>query len=176
ALPGGLIRAVVHALDGIGLSRTAIRRYSAISDTVRQRDDYFPAGATVEVIHHPTLPRPHAAQHPRVPPGAIFTASRLDGPKRLDWIVGAYIEAGIDTPLVIAGDGPRREALAKQAAGHPNIHLVGRLVDAELTAAYQSALFVPFVSDREDYGLITLEALQAGKPVLTCSDTAGVTR
>lgn len=175
ALPGGLIRAVVHALDDIGLSRTAIRRYSAISDTVRQRADYFPAGATVEVIHHPTLPRPHAKPHPRVPPGAIFTASRLDGPKRLDWIVGAYIEAGIDTPLVIAGDGPRREALEKQAAGHPNIHLVGRLVDAELTAAYQSALFVPFVPDREDYGLITLEALQAGKPVLTCSDTGGVT-
>lgn len=175
ALPGALIRAVVHGLDRIGLSRTAIRRYAAISATVRDREDYFPPGAEVEVIHHPTLPRPQAVECPQVPQGAIFTASRLDGPKRLDWVVGAYLAAGVDVPLVIAGDGPCRAALERQAAGDPRIRFVGRLSDAELAGAYARALFVPFVPDREDYGLITLEALQAGKPVLTCSDAGGVT-
>ncbi|MCK2097400.1 glycosyltransferase family 4 protein [Thauera aromatica] len=175
ALPGGLIRAVVHGLDHIGLARTAIRRYAAISATVRNRAGYFPPGAEVEIIHHPTLSRPAAGAHPPVPAGAIFTASRLDGPKRLHWVIGAYLKADIDTPLVIAGDGPCRAALVQLAAGHPQIHLVGRLSDAELAAAYAGALFVPFVPDREDYGLITLEALQAGKPVLTCGDTGGVT-
>lgn len=175
ALPGGLIRAVVHGLDRIGLARTAIRRYAAISRTVRERADYFPAGAHVEVIHHPTSLRPAAGPGGRVPAGAIFTASRLDGPKRLHWVIEAYLKADVASPLVIAGDGPCRDALQALAGQHPRIHLVGRLSDAELAAAYASARFVPFVPDREDYGLITLEALQAGKPVLTCRDAGGVT-
>lgn len=111
ALPGGLIRSVVHTLDDIGLARSAIRRYSAISATVRERADYFPSGATVQVIHPPTLPRAQAHPSPKVPSGAIFTASRLDAPKRLDWVVKAYLKAGIETPLVIAGDGPCRAEL-----------------------------------------------------------------
>src|SRR5690606_27526269 len=49
------------------------------------------------------------------------------------------------------------------------------LTDAEIASAYQTALFVPFVPDREDYGLIAPAALQAGKPVLTCADAGGVT-
>lgn len=198
ALPGPLIRAVVHGLDRIGLARSAIRRYAAISATVRDRADYFPAGARVEVFHHPTLPRAAAVRCERVPAGAIFTASRLDAPKRMEWVVDAYLRSGVDAPLVIAGDGPCRAALERQAGqapvpspalpargeggvsrqagqGRGGIHFVGRLTDAELAAAYRDALFVPFVPDREDYGLITLEALQAGKPVLTCSDAGGVT-
>lgn len=175
SLPGALIRKVVHALDDIGLARTAIRRYAAISETVRARAGYFPTGADVEVIHHPTLPRTGSTEPSPIPQDAIFTASRLDQPKRLDWVIKAYLAADIDTPLVIAGDGPCRPALEQLAEGHPNIRLVGRLTDAELAAAYERALFVTFVPDREDYGLITLEALQAGKPVLTCSDSGGVT-
>ncbi|WP_417539515.1 glycosyltransferase family 4 protein [Marinobacter sp.] len=174
-LPGALIRQVVHALDDIGLARTAIRRYAAISETVRSRNGYFPQAAEVEVFHHPTLPRTRSEDDSVVPQGAIFTASRLDQPKRLDWVIKAYLAADIETPLVIAGDGPCRAALIALADNHPQIHLVGRLSDAQIATAYQNALFVPFVPDREDYGLITLEALQAGKPVLTCSDCGGVT-
>ena len=179
ALPGALIRRVVHALDGIGLARTAVRRYAAISSTVATRADYFPADLApgeVQVLHHPTLMRTlPAVGSPKVPAGAIFTASRLDAPKRLDWVLQAYLQAKLTVPLVIAGDGPQRARLEQLAQGHPQVHLVGRLTDSELASAYQQALFVPFVPDREDYGLITLEALQAGKPVLTCTDSGGVT-
>src|SRR5215210_5712957 len=52
--PGPLIREVVHFLDGVGLSPRAIRRYGAISATVRAREDYFPPGVDVFVAHHPT--------------------------------------------------------------------------------------------------------------------------
>jgi glycosyltransferase involved in cell wall biosynthesis len=181
ALPGALIRRVVHALDSVGLARAAVRRYAAISATVAGRAGYFPPDVTaaeVQVLHHPTLVRSlPATGSPLVPPGCIFTASRLDAPKRLHWIVQAYQQAGLgaQAPLVIAGDGPQRQRLTELAQGNPHIHLVGRLTDAELACAYQHALFVPFVPEQEDYGLITLEALQAGKPVLTCTDTGGVT-
>ena len=154
ALPGALIRKVVHVLDGVGLARTAIRRYAAISATVAQRADYFPADLSpgeVQVIHHPTLVRkPSANASARVPAGCIFTASRLDAPKRMDWVIRAYQQARVDCPLVIAGDGPQRAQLEALANANPHIHLVGRLTDAELASAYQQALFVPFVPDRED--------------------------
>jgi glycosyltransferase involved in cell wall biosynthesis len=200
ALPGALIRLLVHGLDAIGLARGAVRRHAAISATVAGREGYFPAdvAAEVEVIHHPTLPRTPAAQCEAVPEGAIFTASRLDGPKRMDWVVEAYRLAGIKLaelrqaearpaaataqaappalpPLVIAGDGPQHGKLAALAARAGDVRLVGRLTDAQLAAAYRKASFVPFVPAQEDYGLITLEALQAGKPVLSCADAGGVT-
>jgi glycosyltransferase involved in cell wall biosynthesis len=188
ALPGALLRQVVHTLDDIGLARQAIRRYAAISATVAARPGYFPAdvdvATEVEVIHHPTLPRRlPSVPGTQVPAGCIFTASRLDGPKRMDWVVQAYLaacaqapaHAPITAPLVVAGDGPQRQRLEALAQGHPQVMLVGRLTDEALAQAYQQAVLVPFVPDREDYGLITLEALQAGKPVLTCSDAGGVT-
>lgn len=174
-LPGLLIRRVVHALDAIGTAPGAVRRYVAISATVRGRADYFPPGVAVEVLHPPAVPRPAPSVQPGVPGGAVFAASRLDGPKRMDWVLQAYLEAGLEVPLLIAGDGPQRERLEALAAGHPRIQLVGRLTDAELMAAYARALFVVFVPDREDYGLVALEALQSGTPVLTCADAGGVT-
>ena len=58
AFPGPFIRELVHWLDGVGLAPAAIRRYGAISATVRERADYFPPGVEVFVAHPPTgLPR-----------------------------------------------------------------------------------------------------------------------
>ncbi|TCO73753.1 glycosyltransferase family 4 protein [Chromatocurvus halotolerans] len=177
-LPGALLRQVVHTLDSIGLARQAVRRYAAISHEVAARPAYFPPEvdreSEVEVWHHPTLTRPPPDPDMRLPAGAIFTASRLDAPKRLDLIIRAYQQSDLGQPLVIAGEGPQRaelEALAEQGC---DVRLLGRLDDAALAAAYRQAAFVVFVPQREDYGLITLEALQAGRPVLTCSDSGGV--
>src|SRR5690606_23725045 len=38
---------------------------------------------------------------------------------------------------------------------------------------YADALAVPFVPYDEDYGLITIEAMRSGKPVVTCVDSGG---
>ena len=178
ALPGPLLRRVVHTLDSIGLARAAIRSYGAISREVARRPDYFPPDVDrqrdVHVLHHPTLTRPQANPAMQLPDNAIFTASRLDGPKRLDLIIRAYQLADLEQPLVIAGEGPRRAELEALAAQRGDVRLLGRLNDASLAAAFAQAAFVVFVPAREDYGLITLEALQAGRPVLTCDDSGGV--
>ena len=179
ALPGALIRQTVHILDAIGLGRGAIRRHAVISRTVATRADHFPIGVDLErdleVIHPPTLPRPHRQACARVPAGAILTVSRLDRPKRIDWIIAAYQQAALTPPLVIVGEGGHEPELRAAAANQPHIHFLGRISDAELADAYAQALFVCFVPDHEDYGLVALEALQAGKPVLTCRDAGGVT-
>ena len=171
ALPGPLLRALVHKLDAIGLAPGAIRRYFAISGVVARRADYFPAGAQVEVLPHPSnLEGLHEG-----PAEFVFTASRLDAPKRLDLLVRAYKRSSTTVPLCIAGDGPEADTLRALAAADSRIRFAGRLNDDALVEHYSRAALVPFVPFDEDMGLITLEAMAAGKPVLTVTDAGGVT-
>lgn len=171
ALPGPLLRALVHRLDAIGLAPGAIRQYFAISGVVARRKDYFPAGAAVQVLPHPSnLEGLHGG-----PAEFVFTASRLDAPKRIDLLVRAYRRSRTTVPLCIAGDGPQAADLRAQAEGDARISFAGRLNDDELVEHYSRAALVPFVPFDEDMGLITLEAMAAGKPVLTVADAGGVT-
>lgn len=172
--PGTFARAVVHLLDRIGMQPGHIRRYAAISRTVRDRAAHFPAGCAVEVCHHPTGLEGLAPT--TLPDDAgIFTASRLVGAKRIDLLIDAYGCSGAALPLRIAGAGPEEKALRARAARYDGIQFLGRLTDAELAQAYARAAFVPFVPYQEDYGLITLEAMLCGRPVLTVSDSGGPT-
>jgi glycosyltransferase involved in cell wall biosynthesis len=167
-------------LDRIALQPSRIKRYAAISRTVAERAGYFPEGVNVEVMHHPssldvatasvahTMSESHQA-------AAIFSASRLDGPKRIDMIVNAWLQAGIQRPLRIAGDGPERARLEQLANGNPAIQFLGRLTDEALAQEYARSAWVVFVPNQEDYGLITVEAMAAHKPVLTVADAGGVT-
>ena len=171
AFPGPLARAVVHALDRIGLAPRSVRRHFAISQTVARREGYFPPGVTVDVVPHP----PDLEGFRQEPGEFVFTASRLDGPKRLDLLIRAYRQCRTDVPLVIAGDGPAGDALRAMAQGDPRIRFTGRLTDDELLSHYARAHFVVFIPYQEDMGLITLEAMKSGKPVLTVTDAGGVT-
>ncbi len=170
AFPGPFARAVVHALDRIGLARRSVRRHLAISKTVAHRANYFPPGATVDVVPHP----PDLDGFRCEPGEFIFTASRLDGAKRLDLLIRAYRQSRTDAPLLIAGEGPAGAGLRALAGGDDRIRFVGRLTDDELLSHYARAHFVVFVPYQEDMGLITLEAMKSGKPVLTVDDAGGV--
>lgn len=171
ALPGPFLRRVVHQFDRIALSPREIRRHFAIARTVAERADYFPPDVAVDVIHHPTsLAGLHQGEGK-----AIFTASRLDGPKRLDLLIRAWRRAGVTMPLRIAGSGPQADHLRQLAGGAPGIHFLGRITEAQLANEYANAAFVPFIPEQEDYGLITLEAMLSSKPVLTTEDAGGVT-
>lgn len=170
AFPGPLARTLVHYLDAIALAPSAIRRYAAISRTVAKRPDYFPSGVPVEVIYHPSdLPRFENRGY-----DYIFTASRLDGAKRLDLIIRAFRGLRTEIELRIAGEGPDEGRLRELAAGDPRICFLGRITDEELIRQYAGALFVPFVPYQEDYGLVTIEAMLSHKAVLTTHDAGGV--
>lgn len=173
-LPGPLLRKIVHWLDAVGKHPTAIQRYFAISHTVTQRADYFPSDVLVTVLHHPSdlgnaLTKVEGAYR-----DYLFTASRLDVPKRIDMIINAFKQVTADVELRIGGDGPELAALQAIAKDDKRIRFLGRVSDSELKKQYASALFVPFVPYDEDYGLITLEAMQAAKAVVTVEDSGGV--
>ncbi len=169
--PGPLGRAVVHALDRIGMSPHRVSRHSAISNTVARRPGYFPPGVGVEVMLPPTT----LELSPQAGGDYFFTASRLDTPKRVELIISAMSRVESDIPLLIAGTGPAREHLESVAGDDPRIRFLGFVPDDDLTDLYAGALAVPFVPRDEDYGLITVEALGCGTPVITTSDAGGPT-
>jgi len=65
--------------------------------------------------------------------------------------------------LIVVGDGPGRAALAHRAT--PNIEFKGRIDDAALADLYRRARALIY-PQREDFGLIAVEAQAAGRPVI----------
>jgi glycosyltransferase involved in cell wall biosynthesis len=171
AFPGPLIREVLHFLDGIGLAPEAIHRHGAISRTVAEREDHFPAGSDVFVVHHPTSLGGfdgHRGDY-------LFTAARFDNPKRVGLVVEAMRHVQADVPLRIAGSGPEEEHIRSLAAGDPRVSFEGRVSASRLVELYNGSRAVIYVPYLEDYGLVTVEAFEAGKPVITVTDSGGAT-
>lgn len=67
--------------------------------------------------------------------------------------------------LALVGDGPNRQALEAHFQGTPT-HFVGYLRGKDLAAAYASADAFIFPSRTETLGLVLLEAMAAGTPVV----------
>jgi glycosyltransferase involved in cell wall biosynthesis len=171
ALPGPFVRRIVHFFDRIALSPSAVHQFATLSHTVAERPGYFPAGADVRVAHpmtHLQGLRPKGSRH-------LLAVSRLDAPKRLGLVVEAMRRSSARLPLLIAGTGPEHDRLQQLIAGDERIRLIGYVNDDELVTLYNDARAVVFTPDREDFGFIALEAMLAGKPVITTHDAGGPT-
>jgi glycosyltransferase involved in cell wall biosynthesis len=174
ALPGPVARELVHRLDAVALHPSQVRRHLALSRTVAGRPDYFPLGITPDIVHLPS-DLPGLSPGPAAGRTGFFTASRIDGPKRLDLLVEAMAHVTADAGLTIAGAGPDLDRLRRMVGSDERITFLGPASDSELARRYRTALAVPFVPRDEDYGLITVEAFASGTPVLTTTDSGGPT-
>ena len=129
--PGRSRARVVHALDRVGL---APRRGASVFRDLENRGaarGLLPAGRGGRGRAASARPR----GFPRGAGEFIFTASRLDGAKRIDLLIRAYRRCRTDAPLVIAGEGPAGDTLRALAAGDPRIRFVGRLTDDDTAVA-----------------------------------------
>jgi glycosyltransferase involved in cell wall biosynthesis len=75
------------------------------------------------------------------------------------------LEALPGTRLALIGDGPHRKALEEHFAGLP-VHMAGFLRGEELAAAFASGDIFVMPSRTETLGLVVLEAMSAGLPVV----------
>ncbi len=169
SFPGEFIKRIVHHLDAIAMQN--IKSFSAISKTVADRKEYFPKDTEVLVNYPPS----NLEYFKNESYEYFFTASRLDHPKRIQDIIKAYKNVKTDIPLKIAGEGPMKEELLKLAKDDKRIEFLGFVSDKELIELYAKAYGVIFVPYKEDYGLITIEAMKSGKCVITYDDSGGVT-
>lgn len=102
---------------------------------------------------------------PRQPnkPVRVLYVGRLAAEKNLTALTDLAHTPGIQ--LVLAGEGPHRATLARQLAGTP-AQFTGNLHGPALAAAYATADVFVFPSSTETLGLVLLEALAAGLPII----------
>lgn len=100
--------------------------------------------------------------HPDSP--LLLYVGRLSAEKEIDRIK-PILHAIPEARLALVGDGPYRSALEKHFAGTPT-HFVGYLTGETLGAAFASADAFIFPSRTETLGLVLLEAMAAGCPVV----------
>ncbi|MBE9170974.1 glycosyltransferase family 1 protein [Pleurocapsales cyanobacterium LEGE 06147] len=94
----------------------------------------------------------------------LLYVGRVSAEKQIDRIK-PVLEAIPEARLAIVGDGPHRETLEAYFAG-TNTHFVGYLQGLELGSAYACADAFIFPSLTETLGLVLLEAMAAGCPVV----------
>ena len=94
----------------------------------------------------------------------LLYIGRLSAEKQIERI-RPVLDALPEARLALVGDGPYRQQLEKIFAGTPT-HFVGYLAGEELASAYASGDAFLFPSSTETLGLVLLEAMAAGCPVV----------
>lgn len=167
--PGPFIREIIHFFDEYALSPVKIKRYLTMSNNVKKRDNYFPLNVQVDVIYPPSKIENFECNAY----GYLLTASRLDGPKRIDLLIQAMMYVPHNVKLKIVGIGPDEEKLKKMAEQDHRIEFLGFVSEDKLIKLYSNSLAVLFVPFDEDYGLITIEGMMSKKPLITTKDSGG---
>lgn len=104
-----------------------------------------------------------------LPDRYILAAGRLVANKGFDYLIEAMARiADRSITLIIAGDGPDRNRLESKVSqlGLNNVHFAGRVGRSEITRLFSNCLFFVMPSPVEPFGIVCLEALRAGKPVI----------
>jgi glycosyltransferase involved in cell wall biosynthesis len=103
----------------------------------------------------------------------VVAVGRLSVEKGFDLLVEAVAQAranGVDVSANIVGEGPERDRLAAQAEGlgvAEWVRLVGPVPHERLGEVFAPAHAAVAPSRREGLGLAALDALAAGRPVIT---------
>lgn len=108
--------------------------------------------------------------HPEAP--LLLYVGRVSAEKQIDEIK-PVLAAIPQARLAIVGDGPQREALKAHFAGTPT-YFAGYMQGLELASAFASADAFIFPSRTETLGLVLLEAMAAGCPVVAAA-SGGIT-
>ncbi len=165
----GTRRRILHGLDRRFLGRG--RKVFAQSETIRGRLEKW-GGIEAEVLHPPAPQRPYRCDGYD---GVVLSVARLQPLKRNALLLRAVAEVpGVS--VRIAGEGPeaaRLRGLAEALQISDRVRFLGRLSEMELVDEYARCSAVWYGAQAEDYGLVTLEAFSAAKPVITCGDSGG---
>lgn len=109
----------------------------------------------------------------------FFFPSRLCIPKRQELVLEALSLTRHPVRVSFAGtsDHPdytnKLESLAKKFKVQKRVEWLGGISEDEKRSHYARALGVIYPPIDEDYGYVTLEAMLAAKPVVTCRDSGG---
>jgi glycosyltransferase involved in cell wall biosynthesis len=160
----------------VALDRQALcecqRLFTTSRNNARRLRDYL--GLSAEVLPLP-LEDPSAFRS-AAPEPYVLSVGRLESLKRTDLLVRAAAHLSAAARVVIVGEGPELEglrALALELGVGPRVAFLGYVDDARVRDLYARAGAVFYAPWDEDYGLVTLEAFQSGRAVVTTEDAGG---
>jgi glycosyltransferase involved in cell wall biosynthesis len=167
------VRSLLRSADAvIGQSR----------DTVRHVTDLYGVQREVGLIPLGIDRPPSIAGACRVQFGipedafVLVTIGRLVARKATTQLIDAFAASALpDAHLLIVGDGPDRAAIEQRASERgvsQRVHLLGQVGDDDKYAALSCADAFVSTSQHEGFGLVFLEAMAFGLPVL-CYDRGG---
>ncbi len=168
-------RKVVGESDRIVvLSRFTRERLQRVYKIPAEKITIIPGGVDLERFY-PASDRTKIRQRLNVPQKKmiIFTVRNLVarmGLKNLIYAVGDVVKTAPDIYLVLGGEGPLKNdliSLAQELGIQDHVKFVGFVPEVELPDYYRMAdIFVLPTMELEGFGLVTLEALASGVPVL----------
>lgn len=122
----------------------------------------------IQVVHPPVPVDEYGPQHAREQGEYYLSINRLAGWKRIDEVVDAFRQ--LDQPLKVAGKGPQEDALRERARDADNIEYLGYVSSREKKQLLAGASAVVYNPLNEDFGMVPIEALASGTPVIAVDD------
>lgn len=172
------LRQGVDAFLAIGSLNAAYYRAHGVPDERIFRVPYAVDNAHFRSAAAAAEQRPLRAELGLEPgrPVALFVGKLIARKRPLD-LLEAYARLAAEPParlpyLLLAGDGDLRGELERRAAGLEGVRLLGFRGQRELPALYALADVLVLPSEREAWGLVVNEAMNAGTAVIA-SDRVG---
>ena len=106
----------------------------------------------------------------------VLAVGRLVGYKGFEYLISAM--SNVDARLLLIGNGPLRETLLAQARRigvEGKIHFLGSVGDLRAYYGAADVFVLPSITRAEAFGLVQLEAMACGKPVINTTLDSGVT-
>lgn len=172
---GAQVRDAIRAADRHLLAE-ATALYANSGNVARRLKEY--CGLDAPPLYHPP---PHAEKFycAEATGDYFFFPSRLCRPKRQSLVLEALAQTRQPVRVLFAGtpDYPayvdELKSLARKLKVQPRVEWLGQVSEEEKRRLYSEARGVIYPPIDEDYGYITLEAMLAAKPVITCTDSGG---
>ena len=172
-----LVRFLLEKADVVlGVSRTLLSKVESVLQGVHlRRIQLLPNGAPLDVIEAVE----GGNSNPGLPPNYLLTAGHLIRRKGIDIVIASLQEAkqrGVHLYLVVAGDGPERDALVRQAFEQgvsDQVRFLGNQTHEQVLRLMKSCLAFVLASRAEGMPLVIAEAMACGKAVIA-SNVDGV--
>lgn len=159
------LRAILREADAVtACSRYLLEKAIQLEPTVAQKGHAIHNGIDPERFQD-KIPYSHSRPY-------ILAYGRLTYKKGFDMLLAAWAQVAAEYPdvdLILAGEGEERAALAQQARQlglEGRVHFYGRARPEEVVRLLNGCRFVVVPSRLEPFGIVAVEALAAGAPLL----------
>jgi glycosyltransferase involved in cell wall biosynthesis len=172
---GGLLEKCLHRADRIVVASPRHIEFSKWLQPHREKCVVIPFGIEQERFGKAQVLTAKASSNMGRP--ILLTVGRLVGYKGHHWLIEAMKK--VDADLWIIGSGPLEAELREQTADsglNGRVHFLGNVSDDDLPAFYQACdvFILPSITPNEAFGMVQLEAMACGRPVISCDLNSGV--